>query len=183
LSTTLCSLLVLSLSCQLTKPLTILVSEQIELFPWLRSISNITIVLGFFIVFSIPIWAAAVALSHWRAQTYPPFPPSYAEHKQGPVLSEETTLFGVFVVMIALIVTGFLILYFKAFTRLRALRHSITSGKSHFVDYRLNLANRSLIVTTTTLLTTITGILHVNIPNSEIFQYFFGLATLTTVIH
>ena len=128
LSTALCTLLLVSLCCQLTKSLYILLSAQLELFPWLRSVSLVTLLGAVSFGCVLPVWTAAAAVSHSQA-TDP-------ERRKFPVLSEGSAVFNTFAATVSLVVLAFLFLYYKAVLHLRTIRHGNDPDKNYLTDYR-----------------------------------------------
>jgi hypothetical protein len=134
LSTCLCSLLILSISCHLTKSLCVLLSTQTELFPWLRAVPVLTLFFGFSLMACLPVWTAAVIWSHARHSLSPAVHQSISNKES--VLGEDSPVFVTFVVMVAVLTLTFLFFYYKAYMRLRSIRIKVDSGKHHILDYR-----------------------------------------------
>ncbi|CAG7832314.1 unnamed protein product [Allacma fusca] len=169
LSTSLCSLLIISLCCHLTKSIYVLLTTQLDLFPWLRSVSLVTLLCAVSFGCILPVWTAAAALSH--SQTTDP------ESSHFPVLSPLSPVFSTFAATVGIIVLVFLVFYYKAVLQLRSMRSSEDPGKNYIIDYRMKTLNRALVISLSTLVTTLATVLFGNITNGVIYQYFFGLST------
>jgi len=134
--TCLCSLLIATLCCQLTKCLSVFLSTRKESVPWLRSVSLVSLLGAVTFSSILPLWTAAAALSHIRSQELVPY------HKdQGPrpyisTLKDDSPVFITFTATIAIIVTFVFVLYYKAALNLKEYRIQLESSQLFLLEYR-----------------------------------------------